>query len=343
MAKSVLITGGLGFMGHHLANHLLREEPSIRLTIVDNVSSTKIDYGHLLEHARIHVRDLRDYSADGQRFDHIYHLASPVGSLGILSRTGRIAEDIISLTYKAIDLTLRSGARLLFASSSEIYGRDGIHAEGARWRVNPAGGARSEYALGKMTSEVILRNLSLVHPIRYNACRPFNVIGEYQSAAIGFVVPTFFEAALRDRDLPVFAPGTQRRSFCHVGDAVRAMVAIQESDLEGETFNIGNDDNIVSILELAALIRELCGSESRIVIVDSLELFGKRYSEAFEKIPDIRKIHARLGWRPRLDLRQSLEKVRKAYLSEAAAGRLPRTFLNEPARPVIDARGAHEP
>jgi nucleoside-diphosphate-sugar epimerase len=318
MSRKVLVTGGLGFLGYHLATHLLRRDPSISLTIVDNLSSTKIDHRDLVGRARVLVQDLRTYMAAGETFDDIYHLASPVGSLGILSRTGRIAEEILSLTYVAAELAARSQAKLLFVSSSEVYGRDGIHSEDARLWVNQCGGARTEYALGKMASEVVLRNLSLTQPLRYNVCRPFNAIGEHQSSTLGFAVPAFFEAALHGRDIPVFMPGTQRRSFCHVSDIVEAMVLVQESPIEGEVFNIGNDQNVISISALAERVRDLCGSTSGIVLVNSVAEFGQTYSEAFEKIPDIRKIGELLAWKPRLGLQESLEKVRAFYVRQKA-------------------------
>jgi nucleoside-diphosphate-sugar epimerase len=300
-------------MGFHLASALLRREDGLTLTIVDNLSSTRLDYGSLVGRARIAVQDLRQFREGSTRFDEIYHLASPVGSLGILARTGYVVAEILSLTYRVVKLALRSQARLLFVSSSEVYGQNGLHEEGARLCVRQQGGARAEYALGKMASEVILRNLSFSHPLRYNVCRPFNVIGEHQCAAIGFVVPTFFAAACRDQPIPVFAPGTQCRSFCHVSDLVRAMIAIQESSFEGDTFNVGHDRNVICILELAERIRSLCDSRSRIELVDSLARYGPRYSEAFEKIPDLRRIRSRLGWEPRLGLEESLERVHTCY------------------------------
>jgi nucleoside-diphosphate-sugar epimerase len=320
MSKRVLITGGLGFLGYHLATELLRRDPTALLTIVDNLSSTRIDYRSLVGRVEILVEDLRCYREGNTRFDEIYHLASPVGSLGILARTGHLAEDILALTYRVVDLALRSQARLLFVSSSEVYGRDGLHEEGGRLTVNPHGGARTEYALGKMTSEVVLRNLALLSPIRYNVCRPFNVIGEQQSAAIGFVVPTFFETALRGEPIPVYAPGTQRRSFCHVSDVVRAIIAIQESALDGETFNVGHDQNVVSIDHLARIIRNLCDSHSPIVVVNSLAKFGQRYSEAFEKIPDLQRIRDRLGWQPEMTLEAGLARIHAYYRRQPPCG-----------------------
>ncbi len=317
MSERVLITGGLGFMGYHLARYLLQRNPAIRLTLVDNLSSTRIQDAGLVSRAQVWLQDLGDALPDGADFDHIYHLASPVGSLGILARTGSIVQEILRLTYRVMELALQSGARLLVVSSSEVYGRDGEHEEEACLCVHPRGGARTEYALGKMASEVILRNVSRMKPLRYNVCRPFNVIGEHQSAAIGFVVPTFFDCALTGRDLPVFAPGTQRRSFCHVSDVVRGMVAIQESSWAGEVFNLGSDRNATTIADLAGQIRDLCGSRSRMVLVDSLARFGPLYSEAFEKLPCLAKARRRLGWEPLLDLETSLARIHAWYCTQS--------------------------
>lgn len=331
MSDRVLITGGLGFMGYHLARYLLQRNPATRVTLVDNLSSTRIQDAGLLSRARVCLQDLGDDLPDRAGFDHIYHLASPVGSQGILSRTGSIVQDILRLTHHVMDLALRTGARLLLVSSSEVYGRDGVHEEEACLRVHPRAGARAEYALGKIASEVVLRNVSQVRPLRYNVCRPFNVIGEHQSAGLGFVVPTFFECALAGRDLPVFAPGTQRRSFCHVSDVVRGLVAIQESAVEGEVFNVGNDRNVTTIAGLAERIRDLCESSSRVVQVDSLARFGPLYSEAFEKLPCLAKIRSRLGWEPLLDLETSLSRIHAWYHTQI------------PAPPTTPPSGSHRP
>lgn len=313
MADRVLITGGLGFVGYHLARHLLRQNPAVRLTLVDNLSSTQIPDDALWHRARVRLQDFGEDRLDGECFEHIYHLAGPVGSVGILARAGSIVQEILRLTHRVTDLAVRTGARLLVVSSSEVYGRDGVHEEDACLCVHPAAGARTEYALGKMAAEVVVRNLARLQPLHFNVCRPFNVIGEHQSAAIGFVVPTFFECALTGRDLPVHAPGTQRRAFCHVSDLVRGMVAIQESGVEGEVFNVGNDRNVTAIADLARRIRGLCGSTSRIVLIDSRARHGPLYSEAFEKIPSLARIRARLGWEPVLDLETSLARILAWY------------------------------
>jgi nucleoside-diphosphate-sugar epimerase len=329
MSDRVLITGGLGFIGYHLASHLLETDPEVDLTIVDNLSSTRIETSCFKGRARVYVQDLCEFPSDRFSFDAVYHLASPVGSIGILARTGHIAEEIVALTCASAKIALNSDARLLSVSSSEVYGREGKHRENAPLQLRPTGGARAEYAGGKALSEVILRNLALVSPLRYNICRPFNVMGEHQSSRIGFVVPTFFERALSGHDIPVYQPGTQVRSFCHVSDIVGALVAVQESSLDGETFNVGSDSNLVSIRDLAEKIRRLCRSESRIITVDPVVEHGQAYTEAFDKVPDLEKIRGVLGWEPTIDLDDGLQRILAAQWSAAegaapisAAGRM---------------------
>ena len=131
MKARILVTGGLGFIGVRLCRLLIENQPEAELTIVDNLSSTILDYSDLSNDAEIIVADMRSVS-EQQPFDEIYHLASPVGSVGILQYSGRIAGDIVSLAEKAADLAEASGARLSYVSSSEVYGRDVSHDEAAQ-------------------------------------------------------------------------------------------------------------------------------------------------------------------------------------------------------------------
>ncbi len=129
------------------------------------------------------------------------------------------------------------------------------------------------------------------------------------------MVTTFFERALAGEDIPIFYSGAQRRSFCHVSDAVAALLAVQQKGHPGRIYNIGNPGAVTSIRELAEKIVALCSSTSRIVSVDPQKLYGKQYIEAFEKIPDVSRLRLHTGWEPKLDLDASLKQIAGAYHS----------------------------
>lgn len=319
MEKKVLITGGLGFMGQHLARYLLRCHPGCQLTIIDNLSSSEIDYGWLHNRAEIVTADFRTVSLGSRRFSHIYHLASPVGSLGILTKSGYVAKEITDLAVRAGELAADNGAAVLYVSSSEVYGKAGVQREDDELAVPVQTGTRMEYSLGKLAGEHVLRNLAARFGFRLTVARPFNALGEGQSARIGFVVPTFFENALAGKPLPLFNGGDQVRCFCHAEDVARGLVAIQERGKDRHTYNLGNPDNAVTICELAMRIRELCASDSQLENVDPTQRFGAHYLEASAKSPCIDKIKADTGWTPAIDLDSALTRVHR-YCSTMRKG-----------------------
>jgi nucleoside-diphosphate-sugar epimerase len=309
MEKRILITGGLGFLGQHLAWYLLRTHPGCQLTIIDNLSSSEINHGRLQNRAEILTADFRTVSLASRRFSRIYHLASPVGSLGILARSGYVAKEITDLALRAGELAADNGAAVLYVSSSEVYGKAGVQREDDELAVPVQTGTRMEYSLGKLAGEHLLRNLATRFGFRLTVVRPFNALGEGQSARIGFVVPTFFRNALAGKPLPLFNGGKQIRCFCHAEDVARGLVAIQEGGKDRHTYNIGNPGNAVTIRDLAMRIRELCGSDSQLETVDPRERFGPHYLEAAAKSPCIDKIKADTGWVPAIDLDSALTRV----------------------------------
>jgi len=342
MSRSILVTGGAGFIGSHLCRHLLALDAQDRVCIVDDLSGSRTDLSWLSTRAEIVIEDVRRFDADAvagsRRFDEIYHLASPVGSLGILARHGRIALDILELAEVAARLARRGSpdgepTRLLYLSSSEVYGRDGRHDETVELVVPDRRGSRMEYALGKLGAEHALANSADEGAFALRTVRPFNVIGAWQSPALGFVVPTFMDAALAGHPLQVFGDGTQRRSFCDVQDLVTGLVAVQRLGRNGRTYNVGHPDNLVTIEELAHRIIAITGSTSRIVHTDPVAVHGPRYLEAFDKMPDIARVHADTGWLPRLALGEALsrladfhrrdDRVDRAEASVAALGVAP--------------------
>ena len=310
----MLVTGGLGFLGFHLCRRLLEIEPECRLTIVDNLSSTESDLSALADHASILIEDFRQFRPDGT-YDVVCHLAGPVGSLGILPRSGYVAKEILDLALKAAEIALEAGALLVHVSSSEVYGKGGEQAEDQEKVVPARNGTRMEYALGKLTAEHALLNLARDAGLTLKICRPFSVIGEGQSSRIGFVVPTFFECALKNEDIPVFYDGEQRRSFCYVDDAIDGILAVWQKGEPFTTYNIGHDTNIITIRNLAKHIKRLCASSSELRYVDPKKLHGERYLEGFDKIPDLSKVKRDTGWAPKYGLDAALERIHRHYAS----------------------------
>jgi len=313
MAKQTLVTGGLGFIGYHLCKRLLALEPASVITVVDNLSSTKLDYTDLIGRLNITIQDVESLPDSLAEFDDIYHLASPVGSLGILGKSGRIAGNILDLAEKVAKIATCSKSRLLYVSSSEVYGRDGRHLESSEQIVPCKRGARMEYALAKLTAEHVLLNLARDEDFQLRIVRPFNAMGEWQSSTIGFVIPKFFEAALAGRDLQIFGNGKQIRSFCHVSDLVDGIIQVQAKGKTNNIYNLGHPDNIVPIEELAHLIKKLCASRSAIRHVDPVSLYGKHYIEAFDKVPNIAKAIEDTGWRPNIGLESGLARILNHY------------------------------
>lgn len=340
MALRILVTGGLGFLGHHLCRRLLRSHPDCELTVVDNLSSSRIDQGWMRGRAEVRIGDFLDWNPGGRRFDRLYHLASPVGSLGILSRAGRIAKEITDLAVHAGETAMAAGASLLYVSSSEVYGKPGMQSETDEAWVPTASGARMEYLLGKLAGEHLLRNLAARHGFRLTLVRPFNVLGEHQTARIGFVVPTFFERALAGEPLPIFYGGAQRRCFCHAEDLAAGLETVQEKGEAGGLYNLGNPGNRISIRLLAERIRRLCGSRSPLEALDPSERFGSQYLEAAEKVPSIAKA-AGLGWMPRIDLEAALRRVQGHYLGWDGGEDHARHRIGEPG--LADRHGARVP
>jgi nucleoside-diphosphate-sugar epimerase len=171
-----------------------------------------------------------------------------------------------------------------------------------------------EYAVGKLAAEHALLNLWARGKFELRVVRPFNAIGNWQSAGIGFVVPRFMEAALRGKPLRVHGDGKQVRAFCHVQDLVAGIEAIQRHGRDGAVYNLGNPHNQTSIGELAARIVELTSSSSAIELVDPVDVYGAQYIEAFQKIPRIDRVQEQTGWRPVIDLDTALASIHAHYV-----------------------------
>lgn len=305
---NVLVTGGAGFIGTHLVNELVRKhKKNFNLDVVDNLSNSSLPALRKKFFDEYHIRFIESSVEDftpptDRRYDYVYHLASPVGPAGVLKYAGRMGAIILNDAVKMSDLALRDNAKLLMVSTSEVYGQSPANDEPQHedlHKVVPANiTVRLEYGVGKLMTEISLLNLAKVKPLRVNFIRPFNIVGPNQNGEAGFVLPRFISSALKNEPITVFGDGSQKRTFTHVADIVRAFVMIMESDQEGRIYNVGNPKNIHSIKEVAEKVVAMTGSKSEIHYVDPKTLYGPLYEEAWNKIPNINRISQDLGWQP---------------------------------------------
>jgi UDP-glucose 4-epimerase len=330
---TILVTGGAGFIGSHLVERLLSNSHDVR--IVDNLSSNPIplaelkdeikaaypDYPTIIQHLEVSimsVESFRNRGSGGQRLDGIYHLASPVGPAGILPYAGYIVNYIVNSTYDIIDLALRHKCRLVYVSTSEIYGGgvDGLCSEDTPCVVpisHPT--ARLEYAIGKLAGEIAVLNTPGLDAV---IIRPFNVAGPRQSDKGGFVLPRFVKQALDHEPLTIFGDGTQIRAFTHVSDIVDGLLLAMDKGVSKQAYNLGNPANKTTILELAtsvvwnvniATLGYGGWHKDNIKFTDGKQVYGPAYSEANDKFPNANKAMVELGWEPKYSMLDIIDDV----------------------------------
>lgn len=321
-----LITGGAGFIGSHLAEKLLGD--GNRVTVIDDLSTGAIsNITHLRGHDRF--RYVIDTMLNApllaelvDEADAVFHLAAAVGVKLIVESPVRTIETNIRCTELLLEMAAKKGKRVLLTSTSEVYGKsedipfteDGDLVLGATTR------GRWSYACSKAIDEFLAIAYWREKGLPTVVVRLFNTVGPRQTGRYGMVIPRFVRQALADEPITVYGDGRQSRCFTHVGDAVRALVSIIETDEAlGEVYNIGAEREI-TILELAERIRELTGSSSEIDFVP----YSVAYEEGFEdmprRVPSIEKIRRAIGWEPQVDLDGILRSVIDHHRSAAPVG-----------------------
>ena len=303
MNKNVLITGGLGFIGIHCVQKWRKE--GYNIWIIDNLSSNAVDSNHeTVKDTNIILKDILDVNwSDLPKFDLILHLASPVGPVGVLKHSGKMARIILDDIYWAINGAKFNKCPLIFVSTSEIYGyreQKSYLKESDDKVLHGEFTVRNEYAMAKLLAEIVLSNHAKIDDtFRYQIVRPFNVTGKYQLPDGGFVLPRFVKQALEEKDITVYYSGEQLRAFTWVEDIVDGiyLTSIASSDNWNQEWNIGNKINEQTIVYLAKKVIELTESNSKIIHIDPIKLHGPLFSEAPEKIPNSDKIEILLGWK----------------------------------------------
>ena len=309
---TVLVTGGLGFIGSHLVDALLTEGHEV--TIVDCLLSNAVPPENYAHKCNVIISRVEDYMPT-ERFDLLFHLASVVGPAGVLAHAGRISRQMVESTSRMIDMALDMGARLVDVSTSEVYGRSGHLTEDAPKVVNSQVTVRLEYGVGKLLTEIMIENTAKVHPLQWVIIRPFNVAGPRQQPTGGFVTPRFVRAAVHGEDITIFDTGQQLRAFTHVYDIVDGILLANRTEHVNQVYNLGNPNNEITIRRYAELINSLCGNKSRLVYTDGKQIFGPLFEEAFDKLPNSSKALALLHWKPTRSLEDIILDYRDDYLA----------------------------
>lgn len=268
-----IVTGSAGFIGSHL---------------VDRLTSDGWDVTGIDRRAGPSIQGMTELP---ETMDAIFHLASPVGPVGVLHQAGWIATEVVECTDIVARWASAYGCPLIDVSTSEVYGSGGSDAEDDVCTFRPDTSARKEYALAKLAAETMLRNRDLDLRI----IRPFNVAGPRQSSEGGFVIPRFIEQARVGVPLTVYQPGSQRRAFTHVLDIVDGLVACL--GWPADVYNLGNPANDLTILELADRVLSVVDPLGSIAVVDPRTLHGPLFREAPDKLPNAAKALS-LGWAP---------------------------------------------
>jgi UDP-glucose 4-epimerase len=315
----VLITGGAGFIGSHLSEHLIRRGDEVY--VLDDLSTGSIDnIEHIKNHAnfRYYIDTVRNHRLTAELIDKcdiIYHLAAAVGVRLIVESPVNTIETNTRCTDVVLSLAGKKRKRVLITSTSEVYGkRNSVpFREDDDLVIGATSKGRWSYACSKAIDEFLAIAYWKERRVPTVIARLFNTVGPRQTGRYGMVIPNFVQQALAEQEITVFGDGSQRRCFTHVSDVVGALVGIAEHPRAvGEVYNVGGDQEI-TILELARRIRTLTGSQSPITLVPYSEAYEDGFEDMMRRVPDTTKLHSLIGYEPRVDLDGILTSVIDYY------------------------------
>jgi dTDP-glucose 4,6-dehydratase len=308
-----VITGGAGFLGSHLCEHLLGK--GHRVICIDNLETGSLQN---IEHIRDDAFEFRNIDITEQveipePVDFVYHLASPASPIDYLRLPLHTLKVGSHGTHHMLGVAKWKRARFLLASTSEVYGDPQVHpqTEGYWGHVNPIG-PRGVYDEAKRYAEALTMAYHRQQGVDTSIVRIFNTYGPRMRAHDGRAIPTFMRQALQDQHITVFGDGSQTRSFCYVDDLIRGIVALAESDVHTPV-NIGNP-NEFTLLELAEAVLEVTESRSEI-IHEPLPV-----DDPQQRQPDITRARDLLGWQPEVELRDGLRRTIEQSGVERLAG-----------------------
>ena len=301
----VVVAGGAGFLGSHLCDFLIARGDVV-VCLDDLSTGTEDNLAHLQGHERFSliVTDVSEKVEleDESKVDAVCNLASPASPPAYLARPFDTLAVGSEGTRRLLELARAHGARFLMASTSEIYGDPEVHpqVESYRGNVDPTG-PRSVYDEAKRFSESLTLAMQRTHGLDVGIARIFNTYGPRLSPGDGRVVSNFIVQALRGEPLTVYGDGTQTRSLCYVDDQIAGLIALLDSSVTGPV-NIGNPDER-TMLDLAHFVLDVTGSSSEIVF------WPLPTDDPTRRCPDITLARTALGWAPKIELREGIERT----------------------------------
>jgi len=303
MRKRILVTGGAGFIGSHLCERLLQEGHEV--ICVDNFyTGTKDNIKHLMNNPYFEIIRHDITFPLYVEVDEIYHLACPASPVHYQNDPVFTIKTAVHGTINMLGLAKRTKAKILLASTSEVYGDPEVHPQPEEYRgnVNPIG-PRACYDEGKRCAETLFFDYYRQHKVKIKIARIFNTYGPRMQINDGRVISNFIVQALKGKDITVYGDGSQTRSFCYIDDMVEGLIRLMNTpdEITGP-INLGNP-NETPILELARKIIELTGSNSKIVFKPLPQ------DDPRKRCPDITKAKIILNWEPKISLEEGLKRT----------------------------------
>jgi dTDP-glucose 4,6-dehydratase len=307
--KTVLITGAAGFLGSHLCDRFMKE--GFRVAAMDNlITGRKENIEHLFgqKNFTFYHHDVSNFVHVPGKLDYILHFASPASPIDYLKIPIQTLKVGSLGTHNLLGLAKAKGARMLIASTSEVYGDPTVHPQTEDYwgNVNPIG-PRGVYDEAKRFQEAITMAYHRYHGVETRIVRIFNTYGPRMRLNDGRVLPAFIGQALRGEDLTIFGDGSQTRSFCYVDDLVEGIYRLLMSDYV-EPVNIGNPDEI-TIGEFAEEIIRLTGTDQKVIYKELPE------DDPKQRQPEITKAREILGWEPKVDRMEGLKRTYEYFKS----------------------------
>ena len=314
----VLLTGGSGFIGSHLAERLIARGDTV--VSIDNLSTGKLkNIQHLMENSSFlhHTSDLLTnegrelLESEMDKADLVFHLAAAVGVFNVVKFPAETIKNNIEITEHLLNLAKKRMTKTVIFSTSEVYGKSSKFPfnEDDDIVLGPSKNARWSYAASKLVDEFLGLAFYNQHNLPVVEVRLFNTVGPRQVGHYGMVIPRFVEQAISNSPITVFGDGKQSRCFCNVEDTIEALIRLTEKeDCVGEVFNIGSSQEI-SIEELANRIREITKSNSEIKFIPYEEAYSDGFEDMRRRVPDTQKIEKYTGWKSSIDLDETILRV----------------------------------